>query len=255
MVQQHAVDVREARAEDVGAVRRIARSSLESSYLGVLEAEGIGVAVERWYARDRFEEKLGHEPTQILVGQRGSELAGFSEAELEADGSVGAINWLHVDPHHRNEGIGSTLLEHTEEALAESGAERLEGRVLKENEVGNEFYRSHGYTLSGNRVIEIAGESVLENRYLTFPDRATVQGLLEPVETERGTFYVALDERERGTKGPFYAVFRDEDRDCRYGYYCANCRSLETAMDPMGAIECCECENTRKGSRWDAAYL
>jgi len=47
----------------------------------------------------------------------------------------------------------------------------------------------------------------------------------------------------------------DEGRSDRYGYYCGNCDRLANAMDSMGRVECNECGNARKPTRWDAAYL
>lgn len=255
MVQQHAADVRQARPEDAEAIRRIARSSFEYTYTDVLTPETIGTVVERWYDRDALEDRLDDQETVLLVAESGTEIQGFAEAVLEADGDVGAIDWLHVDPHHRGRGVGESLLSAMEAALVEEGADRIEGRVLRENEVGNGFYRAEGYTLTGSTSVEIEDQTVAENRYLSFPGVDTVEGLLEPVEKGGGTVYVALDERERGAVAPFYQVYLDEDRTEPYGYCCANCRSMAVTMDPMGQMTCEDCENRRKPTRWDAAYL
>jgi hypothetical protein len=66
--------------------------------------------------------------------------------------------------------------------------------------------------------------------------------------------YVDRNEAERGTKGPFYVVYADADRDVRWGFCCANCESLDTAVDPMGRIECTDCRNLHKAEEWDAAH-
>lgn len=255
MEAQYATEVREARPEDVGAIRRIARSSLEASYSDLLSVETVSEAVAVWYGNDRFQYRLSHPDNRFLVAQSGSELTGFSESAIEADGAVGAINWLHVDPYHRGQGTGSQLLEATEDTLLGDGALRIEGRVLAANEAGNEFYRAHGYTPTGNRTIDIAGTEVTENRYIGFPDRETIDGLLEPVEKDGKTVYVALDERERGTIAPFYMVYTDRERESAYGYCCANCECLAVTMNTMGRMECGDCENRRSATRWDAAYL
>lgn len=255
MEAQYATDVRPARPEDVGAIRRIARSSLETSYTDALGVETVSEAVAVWYGDERFQYRLEDPDNTFLVAQTGSELTGFSESELESDGAVGAINWLHVDPYHRGHGVGSALLEATERTLLEEGAMRIEGRVLEANMEGNEFYRANGYTRTGARTIDIAGTTVQENRYLAFPDRETVDGLLEPIEKGGETVYVALDERERGSKAPFYMVYTDRERESAYGYCCANCESTDISMSPDGKLHCENCDNRRKATRWDAAYL
>ncbi|MFB6300753.1 MAG: DUF5816 domain-containing protein [Halobacteriales archaeon] len=50
------------------------------------------------------------------------------------------------------------------------------------------------------------------------------------------TVYVATDERERGSKGPFYIVYKDDTQETRWGFRCGNCKTLNNAMDTMGRI-------------------
>ena len=69
-----------------------------------------------------------------------------------------------------------------------------------------------------------------------------------------GTVYVDTSEERIGSEGPFYVVFADADGEERYGYLCAACETLDTAMDTMGRIVCNECGNTRKPEEWDAAH-
>lgn len=67
------------------------------------------------------------------------------------------------------------------------------------------------------------------------------------------TVYVADDETERGSKGPFHVVYESAAGTDRWGYLCSNCDSLEaSAMDTMGRIVCGECGNTHKPEEWDA---
>ena len=68
------------------------------------------------------------------------------------------------------------------------------------------------------------------------------------------TLYVALDEAERGNKAPFLVVYTDQDRDDRWGYFCANCESFDNAMDSMGRVVCNVCSNYKKPDEWDAAH-
>lgn len=78
---------------------------------------------------------------------------------------------------------------------------------------------------------------------------------LEPETTGAGeTVYVDRAEAERGSKAPFYIVYLSDERERRWGYVCANCGSLDTAMDTMGRIQCTDCDNVRKPEEWDAAH-
>ena len=68
------------------------------------------------------------------------------------------------------------------------------------------------------------------------------------------TAYVAEDEGDRGSEGPFLVAYLDADRERRYGWFCTNCETLDNAMDTMGRIRCNVCGNTRKPEEWDAAH-
>ncbi|MWV63239.1 GNAT family acetyltransferase [Halorubrum sp. JWXQ-INN 858] len=71
-------------------------------------------------------------------------------------------------------------------------------------------------------------------------------------ENER--VYIDRGHAERGAEGRFYVVFSDDSRQDRWGFYCDNCGSLDTAVDTMGRIECNDCGNLRKADEWDAAH-
>ena len=78
---------------------------------------------------------------------------------------------------------------------------------------------------------------------------------MRDVATDDGrTVYVAQTGGDTGSKGPFFVAYEHHDRTDRYGWYCSNCDSVDTAMDPMGRIQCNRCGNLRKPTEWDAAH-
>ncbi|MFB6165543.1 MAG: DUF5816 domain-containing protein [Haloarculaceae archaeon] len=68
------------------------------------------------------------------------------------------------------------------------------------------------------------------------------------------TLYVATDEAERGSKGPFYVAYASRDREERWGFFCANCETFDNVVDAMGRIQCNVCSNLHKAEEWDAAH-
>ncbi|MXR21998.1 GNAT family N-acetyltransferase [Halobacterium bonnevillei] len=262
------MNVREATQDDVPGIRRVAGASLEATYADQLGDDIVETAAEEWYETDRLDSRLADDDVVYLVAVDDEEVVAFSESELDVrqpeDGSrpeepaaregVAAIQWLHVHPDHRNRGLGRRLLERTETELLEAGANRVEGRVLAANREGNEFYQAHGYARTGQRTLEIGGESETEHLYVNLPEGSAAE-LTEELSVDDGTVFVAYDERERGSEAPFYATYRTEARENRYGFYCANCGSVDNSMDTMGRVECNDCGNRRKATRWDSAYL
>ncbi|GAB7091758.1 DUF5816 domain-containing protein [Halorubrum luteum] len=78
---------------------------------------------------------------------------------------------------------------------------------------------------------------------------------LEAATTAGGeNVFVDRTRAERGAEGPFYVVFAESRGRDRWGFYCDNCDSFDTAMDTMGRIECNDCGNLRKPDEWDAAH-
>ena len=68
------------------------------------------------------------------------------------------------------------------------------------------------------------------------------------------TLHVNRREGRRGQNGPFYVVYADADGEERWGFYCGNCDSVDTAVDSMGRIQCNVCSNRTKPEEWDAAH-
>jgi len=241
------MEVRKASRTDADAIRDVARRSMEASYS--LSPGAIDTAVRNWYSDEALAEKFEDEELFVLVVESEEGVLAFSESTVVGD--QGDVLWIHVDPMYRGEGVGTELFERTRETLAEHGAESLRGRVLADNEQGNTFYEEHGLVKTGEGRVEIDDSPYVENIY-TERERDG----LEPVTGPEGEhLYVDHADGDRGSKGPFRVVWMDRDRQEPYGYFCSNCDSLVTSMDSMGRMECTNCGNHRRPTRWDAAYM
>lgn len=251
------MDVREATKADIDGIREVALASLSDSYSHALDQDVIDAAIDRWYDPDQLAEELTDEDTVFAVGLEDGRVVGFAQSYVvKRRDTVGRIDWLHVDPEYRGRGLGEQLLARVEQALVDRGVDRLEGRVLKANRAGGEFYADHGFDHVGTRQVDIADQSFDEELYTKFPNDVGSQVLVES-RTGPGDeqLFVAYDESDRASKAPFYRVYRTRDREQRYGYLCGNCESFDVAVDSMDRIECNACGNRSKPTRWDAAYL
>lgn len=250
------MEIREARSDDFEGIRRTARRSLADSYGHALSDEIIDTVVEEWYDDDGLAAELDDEGTVFLVADDGG-VVGFAQCYLvRRRNTVGEVDWLHVDPDHRGGGLGTDLLSAAERELLDRGANHVEGRVLVENENGTRFYEEHGFEATGERRVEVGGGEFDERLYAKFPEEESeAQVLTEARETPDGVVYVALDAGVRAPRGPFYPTYLDRERTRRFGWLCGGCESFNVAMDSMDRIQCNDCGNQRKASRWDAAYL
>lgn len=250
------MDLRAATTEDVAEIRTVANESMLASYGHAIDEETIREAVERWYDVETLGDSLEDEDVVFVVAVEDGTVVGFVQGYVsEGRERVGGIDWLHVLPDHRGKGIGSQLLKRAEQRLTAADVDRIEGRVLADNEAGTEFYAEQGFELVGDRELDIGGRSFEERVYAKLFD-AGERTSIETRTTEDGTtVYVAYDDTARGSKAPFYGVYADKDRSERYGWMCGNDESFDVAMDTMERIECNTCQNKRKAARWDAAYL
>ncbi|WP_227375629.1 GNAT family N-acetyltransferase [Haladaptatus halobius] len=244
------MQVREARTEDMSGIRDVASRSLASTYSHFLDEDVIDHAVEEWFSDKSLESEFQSRGMLFLVALEGGDVVGFTQSDMLPDVPEGNILWLHVDPDYRGGGVGTALLGRTQEVLTEKGVKTLSGLVLADNEVGNEFYREHGFEKVSERTATIGDQTYTENVYTE-----TDKTVLEPREVEGQTLYINRAESSRGSKAPFFVVFTDEAAKNRYGYFCSNCESFDNSMDSMERIECNKCGNKRKATRWDAAYL
>lgn len=257
--------LRTATRSDLPAIRNVAAASLAASYDHFLDEELREEAVQTWYGDPADGDEGGlagnieDDDSVVVVAEVEGEVVGFAQSFLvEGADTVGRIEWIHVDPDHRGSGLGTKLLERVESELTEAGAGRLEGRVLEENAEGKSFYAEHGYAEGPERRLALGDEWVSERTFFRQPDGASdpeTTGITAWEETADGEeVLIAYDESARGTEGPFYAAFVDENRERRYGWFCGACESLDVNMDAMGRLECDSCGNRRKATRWDATY-
>ncbi|MFC6826224.1 GNAT family N-acetyltransferase [Halopelagius fulvigenes] len=248
------MDVRDANKDDAEQIRSVARQSLLASYGHAFDEETLSEAVSEWYDREQVTATVSDDDAVLVVGEDDGDVVAFAESYIaESEVAVGEIDWLHVLPDYRGEGHGTRLLRHVEQRLVDEGVERIQGRVLTENEAGTTFYEDHGFSEGHERELDIGDETFVERIYTKPIDDSPA---LEPHETPDGErLFVAYDEASRGSKSPFVAAYADENRENLHGWMCSNDDSFDLAMDTMGRIECNTCGNKRKATRWDASYL
>ena len=71
---------------------------------------------------------------------------------------------------------------------------------------------------------------------------------------EGETLYREGQPDRRGSKAPFHVVYVDAEGERRWGFYCANCGTVDTAVDAMGRVQCNGCANRTKAEEWDAVH-
>ena len=271
------MEIREPESGEAERIREVVDSSMTTSFrLSPAQIDGL---VDDQFADEAVADKLEGAETVLSVAETGAEIegatiTGFVEGRLEDD--WGEVRWLFVDPEHRGQGIGTELYETATETLRDHGADHVCVTVLEANTEGHDFVERFGLEHDGDRRVEVADESVVSYVY-TEPDvdAALPESTAEDAsdaefpETERSdgrltttadgtTVYIARDERESGTAAPFFVTYEDDGHTDQYGFYCANCGSLDVSMGDMDRLECRDCGNAhaeRSTESYDDSYL
>lgn len=243
--------IREATPDDRQAVRRVAQQSLAATY--PLETDTIEAAITDWYNPETFQRIINEDDRLILVAEHrpptGEHIIGFVELVF-TNATVADINWLHVAPEYRDLGIGRTLYEQARNEIQDEEITQLRGHVLAENTPGNEFYADQGLEKTTTQQVDIGDETFTENVYVEIKESLR---LLTTADGDE--LYIDPESAETGSTGSFYTVYTDPGKDVKWGYFCSACDSVVTTMDTMERMVCSTCGNTRKPTRWDAAYL
>lgn len=251
------MDIRNASSSDSEEIVTVARASLSESYGHFIDQETIVDIVAEWYSEEQLDKLLDDENEVFLLASDDDNIVGYVQgAIVQGDPPAGEIDWLHVSPQFRGQNIGTQLLGQMQDDLETLGAHVLRGKVLTRNEDGGAFYEEHGFERIDTRTVTIENTEYEESIFEKGIEERPTSEIVETVDGPDGQeLFVSFSDAERGAKGPFYTVFETESLRERYGFYCGNCDSINTAMDPMGRIECNQCENQRKATRWDASYL
>lgn len=88
---------------------------------------------------------------QVLVARDDATIAGFVTYYIEdglyaEDATRGTIENVYVAPEHRNQGVGTRLLDAAERELEERGADVLNIAAMAQNTAARRLYESRDYT-------------------------------------------------------------------------------------------------------------
>jgi ribosomal protein S18 acetylase RimI-like enzyme len=165
--------VRRAVVADAAGIARVSVAAWREGYAGLMSAERLArLSVEELAAtwRERLADVAN--PRTSLVAEQLGAIAGFvsvgppRDADVVAEGHVGELWALYVDPLLWRRGAGAALFDR---GLAELRKRRFEAVVLwvlRDNARARAFYERHGMAVDGaEKSPEGEGESLPHVRY------------------------------------------------------------------------------------------
>jgi GNAT superfamily N-acetyltransferase len=159
-----AIVVRDASPTDVETVRGVAAAAWRDTYAGLLRDETIEAFLERAYAVERVERRIGSDTFLLAVAADGSGVA-FADAR-EAEDQLHLLA-IYALPAWRGRGAGSALLA---ELRRRFPALPIAAEVLRGNLKGEAFYAARGFEPREDVEAELFGEPVVERRWWLDPE-------------------------------------------------------------------------------------
>jgi ribosomal protein S18 acetylase RimI-like enzyme len=118
-------------------------SADETAVIAVWESSGL---TRRWNdPRKDIQRKLRVRPDLFLVAEDNGVVVGT--VMVGYDGHRGWINYLGVEPAHRQQGIGRALMVEAERLLRAEGCPKINLQVRASNTNAVEFYRRIGFAM------------------------------------------------------------------------------------------------------------
>ena len=125
-------------------IRKMLFSDYNSVYKVWLNTPGMGLnTIDD--SRTGIEKYLLRNPNTCFVAEKDDEIIGVILSGH--DGRRGLIYHMAVKVSEREQGIGSTLLEHSIEALKNEGISKVYIMVFKNNDIGHNFWEKRGFKI------------------------------------------------------------------------------------------------------------
>ncbi|MFB6076911.1 MAG: N-acetyltransferase family protein [Candidatus Nanohaloarchaea archaeon] len=155
------VTVRDARAQDIGAVREVLLRTVPSRYDGILADDTVQRVLSDWYDPDDLEELVARDDARLLVAED-DRVVGF--CAVSWDPPAGELEDIHVDPE-ADDGLRERLLSAAIQSLPR-GVHRVGIGIIADHDTAAEFYRNHGFEKRDAFQDEVFDEQVDRHLYV-----------------------------------------------------------------------------------------
>lgn len=155
--------IRPARSDDIPAIQRVARRTWHAAYDEILGPDTVDTKVDEWYAESVVSDGIEDDAITYLVATDDGVVGYAFGSPIEDD--VASLSAIYVHPDHWGAGIGNRLFAAVTDRLHDRGFERLQIRVLADNDRARAFYERHAATLVDRHQIDLAGVTVAEVTY------------------------------------------------------------------------------------------
>jgi ribosomal protein S18 acetylase RimI-like enzyme len=157
---ENTLKIREAVADDIATIRKIAEQTWPETYGGIISEEQIRYMLEMMYSDASLQQQMqsGH---RFYLVELGNKAIGFASVSDEGNG-IFKLNKLYVLPSIQKTGAGKALLQEVMAYAKSKDAVQLILQVNKQNGA-KQFYEKHGLKVLEEKVLELEHGFVMDD--------------------------------------------------------------------------------------------
>jgi len=162
-------EIAAATAEDIPAIRDLARKIWHACYPGMISARQIDHMLAWMYSEETLRREIeegGIRYDLLRLAGLPVGYASYGPGEKERELK---LHKLYVDPDHQRRGLGGLLLGHVEEFARRGGFLTIMLQVNRRNPYGLPLYRKHGFRIREERRSDIGGGFVMDDYIMEKP--------------------------------------------------------------------------------------
>lgn len=155
-----------ASESDIPRIQEIARLAWPEAYKDILSAEQVDYMLMHMYSTETIANQMAGGTYQYYFLKE-IEPQGFIGVETHYESSTTKLHRLYLLPQEKGKGFGKKAMEFVKKLAAESGDSRIILNVNKNNPA-QDFYRSQGFTLYRDEIVDIGSGYVMDDFIMEF---------------------------------------------------------------------------------------
>jgi ribosomal protein S18 acetylase RimI-like enzyme len=137
------IAIRKMHFEDTKQVQKIAKTTWNATYEGIIPLEVQNRFLEFNYSDESLKQRM--ERSILYVAEVDGEVVGFANYSPVRDGGKVELSAIYVYPEFQGKGIGTALLQQAMKEL--DGIKEIYVNVEKDNKTGMNFYEAKGFEI------------------------------------------------------------------------------------------------------------
>jgi len=156
----------QAAVKDIPIIQELAYTIWHQYYPGIISVEQINYMLQMMYSSSTIHSELRSQVIYELVKDR-QVFIGYLSYQYEKDTHRIKLNKLYLLPKYHGQGIGQSMLFHTQEKGKQYKADQIYLTANKNNDKAIRAYKKFGFVVTESIVNDIGGGHVMDDFIMT----------------------------------------------------------------------------------------